>query len=184
MIYDRLSKKVVHRASLYSQEVAEQLEEKPRLLVVAESCTAGLICALLAQNPGISRFLCGSAVSYRDATKENWLGIEPRLIQKHSAVSQAVTEAMAFSVLAKTSEASIGLAITGHLEEGLCESGPVAHVALVTQSSKQTEPLLRMSQDRSLFESSRVGRQWESACFGLECLRDELKIERDHYEYA
>ena len=39
----------------------------------AESCTAGLVAASLARTPGISQWLCGSAVVYRDATKAAWL---------------------------------------------------------------------------------------------------------------
>ncbi len=91
------------------------LESAPVPVVFAESCTAGLVAASLASVPGISRFLCGSAVTYRSATKEQWLGISAGLLEQFSAESMIVAESMALNVLERTPEAQWAAAVTGHL---------------------------------------------------------------------
>ena len=45
--------------------LADCLRLRSRRVVLAESCTAGLVSAALAQVPGVSEFHCGSAVVYR-----------------------------------------------------------------------------------------------------------------------
>lgn len=98
-----------------ARELAAILREHNRRLVLAESCTAGLVAATLAEVPGISEFLCGSAVVYQVATKVEWLGIDPALIATHNVVSEKVAVEMARRVLAQTPHADIAGAITGHL---------------------------------------------------------------------
>ncbi|TWU34439.1 CinA family protein [Novipirellula artificiosorum] len=95
--------------------LAERLENTQSRIVFAESCTAGLVSATLASVPGISRWLCGSAVVYREATKCEWLGITPETLKQHTAESGPVTEQLAIAVLEKTPEADIAVAVTGHL---------------------------------------------------------------------
>ena len=63
-------------------ELAESLgrgqlsgRRRANALVLAESCTGGLAAAALATIPGISRWFCGSAVTYRDQTKIDWLAV-------------------------------------------------------------------------------------------------------------
>ena len=43
-----------------AQSLANCLNQRQVGVVFAESCTAGLVAASLAQVPGISRWLCGS----------------------------------------------------------------------------------------------------------------------------
>lgn len=101
-------------ATLTGQLVA-RLAERRRRLVLAESCTGGLISAELAKIPGVSEWLCGSAVTYRCDTKSRWLGVSPDDIETHTAVSEPVARQMAEGVLRSTPEASIAGSITGHL---------------------------------------------------------------------
>lgn len=91
------------------------LEEKNLKLVLAESCTGGMISALLTQIPGVSQSLCGSLVTYRDDSKSRWLSIPPGVIRKSDAVSEKVTLLMARAALKQTPEAQVCAAITGHL---------------------------------------------------------------------
>lgn len=97
------------------QEVASLLQRTDRRVVFAESCTGGLVAASLARVPGISRFLCGSAVVYRLDTKAQWLGVPESLLINPGPVSGEVAAAMAEGVLARTPEADIAVSITGHL---------------------------------------------------------------------
>lgn len=89
-------------------------------VVLAESCTAGNVAAQLGQLPGISEFLCGSMVVYRNDSKAEWLGISRALLDDPTIgpVSAEVTLALAQSVLQRTPEATLGAAITGHLGPG------------------------------------------------------------------
>jgi len=97
------------------EEVASLLQQSRRRVVFAESCTAGLVAASFARVPGISEFLCGSAVVYRLDTKARWLGISEELLANPGPVSDAVARAMAIGVLARTPEADLAASITGHL---------------------------------------------------------------------
>jgi PncC family amidohydrolase len=96
--------------------VATLLRSAGKRIVLAESCTGGLVAAMLAQNPGISEHLCGSAVVYRTTTKSAWLGIDPQLLEDPliGPVSAQVTRALALAVLQQTPEADLAAAVTGH----------------------------------------------------------------------
>jgi nicotinamide-nucleotide amidase len=98
-----------------ARRVATQLEHCGRQLVLAESCTAGLVAALLGGVPGISRFLCGSAVVYQEATKTAWIGVPESLLAEVGAVSHDVAATMVSGVLERTPQAHFAAAITGHL---------------------------------------------------------------------
>ncbi len=69
-----------------ARDVLSLLERHHDRIVCAESCTAGLVSATLAAIPGASKFLCGSAVVYRNATKTNWLHVPAELLDDRLAV--------------------------------------------------------------------------------------------------
>jgi PncC family amidohydrolase len=97
--------------------LAALLRQRRIRIVLAESCTAGLAAATLARTPGISEFLCGSAVVYRDATKTAWLAVPQGLLDDPAlgAVSAPVARAMAEGALQRTPEADAAASVTGHL---------------------------------------------------------------------
>ncbi len=140
-------------------------------LVLAESCTAGLVAGLFGQIPGISEVLCGSLVVYRTACKTAWLGIAPNLLEnpKIGPVSPAVTCQLAISALDKTPEATIAAAITGHLGpnapegmDGLVYTSVVHRNDLAAESAK--EHWLKASAPSGLDDiASRSCRQHEAA---------------------
>ena len=101
-----------------SKEVVGLLEQGNFRLVLAESCTAGMISASLGLVPGVSQYLCGSAVVYREQTKIDWLDVDPASIESFTAESENVTREIALGVLKKTPEAHWSLGITGHLGPG------------------------------------------------------------------
>ncbi len=82
-----------------AKAVARQLAKLRVRIVFAESCTAGLVSATLARVPGISEWHCGSAVVYRERTKEAWLDVPRAEIDRFTAVSEAVARRMAVGVL-------------------------------------------------------------------------------------
>ena len=98
-----------------ARRLAELLGRQQRTIVFAESCTGGLISATLAEIPGISRWLCGSAVVYQEATKTAWLNVPSSILKEFGPVSAETAEAMALGVLRTTPQAAVAAAVTGHL---------------------------------------------------------------------
>jgi len=106
-----------HPDQVYSEDgttvdnqVAQLLSGK--MIATAESCTAGMLAARLADRPGSSAYLAGGVVSYSNEAKAELLGVDPALIQTHVAVSEPVAEAMAAGALARFG-ADIAVGITG-----------------------------------------------------------------------
>ena len=96
--------------SLVDDQVAQLLSGKT--IATAESCTAGMLAARLADRPGSSAYLAGGVVSYSNAAKAELLGVDPALIATHGAVSEPVAEAMAAGALARFG-ADVAVGITG-----------------------------------------------------------------------
>ena len=99
----------------HATQLFHALEQAGDVLVLAESCTAGLIAATLARVPGMSRRLAGSFVVYQIESKVAWLGISADALQRHDVVSREVAESMATQALIRTPHATIAMSITGHL---------------------------------------------------------------------
>ena len=81
-------------------------------IVTAESCTGGLIAALLTEIPGSSAVVERGYVTYSNAAKAEALGVGPALIAQHGAVSREVALAMAGGALA-SSRADVSVSVTG-----------------------------------------------------------------------
>jgi nicotinamide-nucleotide amidase len=83
-----------------------------RRVATAESCTAGLVAARLTDRAGSSAYVAGGVVAYSNEAKSNLLGVKPKLIDEHGAVSEPVAEAMADGALQRFG-ADTAIAITG-----------------------------------------------------------------------
>jgi nicotinamide-nucleotide amidase len=81
-------------------------------IVTAESCTGGLLVAVLSEAPGASKQLQGGFVVYTKDQKAIALDIPRALLDRESAVSEAVARAMAEGALAR-SIADLSVSITG-----------------------------------------------------------------------
>lgn len=79
-------------------------------LATAESCTGGLIAALITSIPGASAFFDCGLVTYANDAKTQMLGIHPVMIERHGAVSEEVARAMAAGMLRY---AGLALSVTG-----------------------------------------------------------------------
>ena len=95
---------------------AQRLLQKCRSLGVrlatAESCTGGLIAAILTDIPGSSDVFDRGFVTYSNQAKTDMLGLEPDLIEQQGAVSELVARHMALGAV-KHSTAHIAVAVTG-----------------------------------------------------------------------
>ena len=75
--------------------------EKGVSVVVAESCTAGLIASKLASLTGSSSYFKGGIVAYQNEIKTKILGVSQSIINEKTEVSAEVVKQMANSVLEK-----------------------------------------------------------------------------------
>ena len=93
-------------------EVGKILRKRKITLAVAESCTGGLISSRITDSSGSSDYFIMGIAAYSNKIKENVLGVSPRLLQKHGAVSKQVALEMAKGarLLANT---DIGIGVTG-----------------------------------------------------------------------
>jgi nicotinamide-nucleotide amidase len=154
-------------------QLARRLAECDCRVVLAESCTAGLAAALLAAVPGVSAYLCGSWVTYREECKQAWLGVPAALLREKSAVSPEVTACMATEALRRTPSAQFAAAITGHLGPEAPETlDGVCFLAVATRQADQVA-LLEQRQI-TLVASERTERQHEAARRLLEFLATAL----------
>lgn len=153
------------------------LAKHRKRIVVAESCTGGAIAAALVGLPGISNWLCGSAVVYRDDTKHRWLGVARSALDDPgvTAVSAQVAGAMAEGVLLQTPEADLAIATTGHLgpgapegQDGLMFLGLTFRTSAGHETAIERHALPIMPSPGDSDEEARVWRQRHAATIALE----------------
>jgi nicotinamide-nucleotide amidase len=82
------------------------------MVATAESCTGGLLAALLTEIPGSSDVVERGFVTYSNEAKSEMLGVSPAVIAGHGAVSEPVARAMAEGALTH-SRAQVAVSITG-----------------------------------------------------------------------
>jgi nicotinamide-nucleotide amidase len=81
-------------------------------VATAESCTGGLVAAVLTEIAGSSDVVDCGFVTYSNEAKKKMLGVPPRTLKRHGAVSAETAAAMANGAL-KNSQADLAVAITG-----------------------------------------------------------------------
>jgi len=104
----RINEKLLGRAC----EVMALAERKDLSIVTAESCSGGLLAAVLSEAPGASEHLHGGFVTYTKTQKTAALGVPSELLARCGAVCGEVAATMAEGALAR-SPADIAIAITG-----------------------------------------------------------------------
>lgn len=98
--------------------VGKLLTQRGLTVSTAESCTAGLLAARIANVPGASDYLRGAVVAYANDVKVAELGVPSDLIDKAGAVSEEVAAEMALGAKRKFGT-DLALAVT-------CVAGPDA----------------------------------------------------------
>jgi nicotinamide-nucleotide amidase len=95
-----------------ARKVIEANKAIGRHIVVAESCTGGLVSAALTEIPGSSSVFDAGFVTYSNEQKQNILGVSDEVLETFGAVSIATAWAMAQGALDR-SGADIAVSITG-----------------------------------------------------------------------
>ncbi len=121
--------------------VSKMLLKTGKTLGVAESCTGGLIGNRLTDVAGSSGYFQGGVISYSNEAKVDLLGVSPKTIETHGAVSAETAREMAIGVRA-CMHTDLGLAVTGIAgPDGGSRDKPVGtvHVGLCCEKETFTE---------------------------------------------
>ena len=119
-------------------QISRILKELGLTLSTAESCTGGNIAHLLTLHPGSSLFFKGGVVAYSNEVKQNVLGVSPKEIENHGAVSKEVVEQMAQGVR-KVLKTAIGVATSGIAgPDGGTPQKPVGTVWIAASDGQKT----------------------------------------------
>lgn len=92
--------------------VLRLLEQRGESVAVAESASAGDICARLARVPGTSGLLLGGVVVYTEEAKRELLDVPQELLDEHGAISAQASVALATAVRRRLG-ADWGIGVTG-----------------------------------------------------------------------
>ena len=123
--------------------VLERLRSLGARLAVAESCTGGLIGARLTEIPGASSVFLGGMVTYADETKVRDLGVDPAILARDGAVSEATVRAMVAGVSDRFG-ARAAIAVTGIAgPHGGTEDKPVGTVCFAAMWEGAVESMKR-----------------------------------------
>lgn len=95
-----------------ARQLIDDLAARHLTLATAESCTGGLIVALLTDHAGSSRVVERGFVTYSNAAKAEAIGVDRHLIERVGAVSREVAVAMAEGAI-RNSHADVAVAVTG-----------------------------------------------------------------------
>ena len=100
-----------------------KLREKKYTITAAESCTAGLFCATVADIPGASDVLKEGYVTYSNTAKEKLVKVSAQSLETYGAVSEQVAYEMACGA-AEVSGADVAVSVTGVAGPGPSDGKP------------------------------------------------------------
>jgi nicotinamide-nucleotide amidase len=104
-------------------ELLETCRASGLVIATAESCTGGLISGALTEIAGSSDVFDRGFVTYSNEAKTGMLGVDPKTIKEHGAVSEDVAIAMAQGAIAQ-SDATLSIAVTGVAGPGASDAKP------------------------------------------------------------
>jgi nicotinamide-nucleotide amidase len=121
-----------------AQTLGEALQARKLSLVLAESCTGGMVAQYVTAISGSSAWFDRGYVSYSNAAKQDMLGVSAQTLKDFGAVSEQVTAEMAKGAL-HHSQAQISASISGVAgPSGGTDSKPVGTVCFgFTSKTKQ-----------------------------------------------
>jgi nicotinamide-nucleotide amidase len=115
------------------------LREQGKTLALAESCTGGMVSALVTDVAGSSDYFLGGVVSYANSAKEDLLGVSDETLRRYGAVSEEGAREMARGARERF-DADIAVAVTGIAGPGGgSEEKPVGTVFFALAGRNGTE---------------------------------------------
>lgn len=153
-----------------AEVVGEGLTRMGKTLAVAESCTGGLLAAMITDIPGSSRYFTYGWVTYSNDAKSRELDVPADLIEKYGAVSEQVARAMAQGARRRAGT-DYAIAITGIAGPGGgTEQKPVGLVYIAVDNQGGTDT------SRHVFSFDRSSVRLRAAQTSLNILRLKLDL--------
>ena len=118
--------------------VVEELKKRKKSITAAESLTAGLFQATLADFSGVSAIFNGGFVTYSLEEKSKMLDISEQELKKHGVVSEFTAKKMAEQARIKT-QSDYGVSLTGVAGPDRLEGHPAGTVFIGFAHAKGTE---------------------------------------------
>ena len=118
--------------------VVEELKKRQKSITAAESLTAGLFQATLADFSGVSAIFNGGFVTYSLEEKSKMLDISEQELKEHGVVSEFTARKMAEQARLKT-QSDYGVSLTGVAGPDILEGHPAGTVFIGLAHAKGTE---------------------------------------------
>ena len=152
------------------EKIIKTLASQNQTISFAESCTGGRIAASFTSIPGASSVLDGSVVTYSNAIKHTWLGVDNDILEKYGAVSSQCVAQM-LEGIKNLSGADYVLAVSGIAgPDGGTEEKPVGTVYIGLQTPFTQEVF------QCFFHGKREHIQEQSTAFAIEKIAEVLEI--------
>ncbi len=146
----------------------EKLRRRKLTVAAAESCTGGLLGAVLTAHGGSSEYFRGGAIVYSNEAKQILADVTPQLLHSHGAVSSVVAGALARGARTRLG-AKIGLSITGISGPGGATPGkPVGLTYVAVDSEKHS------AVKKHQWTFDRAGNRLASVGAALDLLEDAI----------
>jgi len=126
----------VKRGGNLAREIGATLHASGLTVATAESCTGGMLGAVITAAAGSSAWFPGGVIVYSNSAKTALLGVDEKMIVQNGAVSAAVAEAMAQKVR-RLFRSDFGIGITGIAGPGggtAAKPVGLVHIALASRS--------------------------------------------------
>ena len=151
-------------------DVLRAAVERDLRLATAESCTGGLLSALLTDVEGLSHAFERGFVVYDEQAKVEMLGLDPARLKAEGAVSDWAARAMAEGALAH-SRADLAIAITGFAGKGQKEGDEegLVHMAVARRSRDTASTIEHLRASYGACGRAEVRAQAAEAALKLAC---------------
>jgi len=152
-----------------SEALGATLARERLTVSVAESCTGGLVGALITDRPGSSAYFLGGVIAYGDEAKRDELGVPAALLTRYGAVSREVALAMAEGARQRfgTSLAASTTGIAGPDSDGSAKPVGLTYIAIASDWGKRCE--------EHMFTGDRWSNRRQAATLALELLLEEAR---------
>lgn len=142
---------------MQQQQIGQSLIARHQTITSAESLTAGLFVATLAEVSGISAVLPGAFVTYAAAAKTKLVGVPAELITTYGVVSDQVARAMARGAQEKLAT-DWAISFTGVAGPDALEGHPAGtvYIGVATPSGKTLAQRYQFQGDRQAVREASV----------------------------
>ncbi len=165
--------------SLFPEDIAALAEAVQALaaaqgkrIAVAESCTGGLLSAVLTDVAGASEVFDRGFITYSNAAKQK-LGVSDDILDTFGAVSEAVAWAMARGAQER-SDADLAVAITGIAGPGGGTDKKPVGLVVFALVKKGDYPEQYLADSRQFGDLGRLGIRLQAVRAALELLKSTL----------